>query len=96
MGRPFDIAEKQSFSGSMCSDFAEHGRPKVPMRKLSPSQCKKTEVHAPGFFGFASQSLFYARCRASDVFAAAALLANYIIIQMKRAQTFVRALWLFS
>ena len=54
MGRPFDIAEKQSFSGSMCS---------------------------------AARVMF---------FAAAALSANYIIIQMKRARTFVRALWLFS
>lgn len=37
-------------------------------------------------------------CSAARVmfFAATALLANYIIRQMKRARTFVRALWLFS
>ena len=26
------------------------GRPKVPIRKLSPSRSIKTEVHAPGFY----------------------------------------------
>ena len=26
----------------------------------------KTEVHAPGFYDFAKQSLFHARCRAAD------------------------------
>ena len=36
---------------SMCFDFAKHGRPKVPMLKLSPSQGQKTVIHAPGFFG---------------------------------------------
>ena len=39
-------------------------RPKVPMRKLSPSSSIKTEVHAPGFDTFAMQMLFHARCRA--------------------------------
>ena len=43
----------------MCFDFAKHGRPKVPIRKLSPSGSIKTEVHAPGFYGFAEQNLFY-------------------------------------
>ena len=42
---------------SMCFGFAKHGRPKVPMRKLSPSQGQKTEVHAPGFLEFAKQIL---------------------------------------
>ena len=32
----------------MCSDFADTGRPNVPIRKLSPSRSIKTEVHAPG------------------------------------------------
>ncbi len=45
------------------------GRPKVPMRKLSPSRSIKTEVHAPGFYGFTSQSLLNARCRAAAAFA---------------------------
>ena len=44
---------------------AEHGRPKVPMRKLSPSQSIQTEVHAPGLDAFAQQTLLNARCRAS-------------------------------
>ena len=39
----------------MCFDFAKHGRPKVPIRKLSPSGSIKTEVHAPGFYEFASK-----------------------------------------
>ena len=39
-------------------------RPKVPIRKLSPSRSIKTEVHAPGFYEIAPQFLFYARCRA--------------------------------
>ena len=42
----------------MCFDFAKHGRPKVPVRKLSPSKSIKTEVHAPGFYEFASQIPF--------------------------------------
>ena len=36
---------------------AEHGRPNVPIRKRSPSQSQKTEVHAPGFLEFAKQIL---------------------------------------
>ena len=39
----------------MCFDFANHRRPKVPIRKLSPSGSIKTEVHAPGFYEFASK-----------------------------------------
>ena len=39
-------------------------RPKVPMRKLSPSRSIKTEAHVPGFYAFAQQTLFNARCRA--------------------------------
>ena len=42
----------------MCFDFAKHGRPKVPVRKLSPSKSIKTEVHAPVFYEFASQIPF--------------------------------------
>nr|WP_302657459.1 hypothetical protein [uncultured Agathobaculum sp.] len=60
----FWLSRNNSFADKLCSDFAEHGRPKVPMRKLSPSQSIKTEVHAPGFYDFARQSLFYARFRA--------------------------------
>ncbi len=40
-------------------------RPKVPMRKLSPSSSVKTEIHAPGFYEFAQQILFHARYRAN-------------------------------
>ena len=40
---------------------AEHGRPKVPIRKLSPSGSIKTVIHAPGFYDFALQNLFHAR-----------------------------------
>ena len=43
---------------------AEHGRPKVPIRKLSPSGSIKTVIHAPGFYDFALQNLFHARSRA--------------------------------
>ena len=32
-----ETVEKLRFSDNLCSDFAEHGRPKVPIRKLSPS-----------------------------------------------------------
>ena len=44
-----ETVEKLRFSDNLCFDFAKHGRPKVPMRKLSPSESMKTEVHAPGF-----------------------------------------------
>ena len=47
-GEP-ETVEKLRFSDNLCFDFAKHGRPKVPMRKLSPSESMKTEVHAPGF-----------------------------------------------
>ncbi|MEF2754539.1 MAG: hypothetical protein U0N25_06490, partial [Agathobaculum butyriciproducens] len=40
-------------------------RPKVPIQKLSPSRSVKTEIHAPVFYEFAKQILFYARCRAN-------------------------------
>ena len=32
-----ETVEKLRFSDNLCFDFAKHGRPKVPMRKLSPS-----------------------------------------------------------
>ena len=56
--------EKLRFSDNLCFDFAKHGRPKVPMRKLSPSISIKTVIHAPGFYDFAQQNLFHARSRA--------------------------------
>ena len=71
--------EKLRFSDKLCFDFAKHGRPKVPMRKLSPSESIKTVIHkvncriaaregglghAPGFYDFALQNLFHARSRA--------------------------------
>ena len=71
--------EKLRFSDNLCYDFAKHGRPKVPMRKLSPSLSIKTVIHkvncriaaregglghAPGFYDFALQNLFHARSRA--------------------------------
>ena len=56
--------EKLRFSDKLCFDFAKHGRPKVPIRKLSPSGSIKTEAHVPGFYDFALQSLFNAHCRA--------------------------------
>ena len=56
--------EKLRFSDNLCFDFAKHGRPKVPMRKLSPSISIKTVIHAPGFYDFALQNLFHARSRA--------------------------------
>ena len=40
-------------------------RPKVPIQKLSPSRSVKTEIHAPGFYEFAKQILFYARYSAN-------------------------------
>ncbi|WP_418984837.1 hypothetical protein, partial [Agathobaculum sp.] len=51
---------KLRFARQMCFVSAKHGRPKIPIRKFSPSQSIKTEVHAPGFYGFAKQNLFYA------------------------------------
>ncbi len=60
-----ETVEKLRFSDNLCSDYAEHGRPKVPIQKLSPSESMKTEVHAPGFHAFAPQMLFHARCRAA-------------------------------
>ena len=59
-----ETVEKLRFSDNLCFDFAKHGRPKVPMRKLSPSESIKTEVDALGFHAFAPQMLFHARCRA--------------------------------
>ena len=56
--------EKLRFSDKLCFDFAKHGRPKVPMRKLSPSESIKTVIHAPGFYDFALQNLFHVRSRA--------------------------------
>ena len=63
-GEP-ETVEKLRFSDNLCFDFAKHGRPKVPMRKLSPSGSKKTEAHVLGFFAFAQQTLLNARCRAA-------------------------------
>ena len=60
-----ETVEKLRFSDNLCFDFAKHGRPKVPIRKLSPSQSIKTEVHAPGFYEIAARFLFHARCRAA-------------------------------
>ena len=34
---PRETVEKLRFSDNLCFDFAKHGRPKVPIRKLSPS-----------------------------------------------------------
>ena len=59
------LSRNYRFADNLCFDFAKHGRPKVPMRKLSPSQSIKTEVHAPGFYAFAQQTPFNARCRAA-------------------------------
>jgi len=65
----------------MCSDCAEHRRPKVPVQKLSPSQSKETEAHVPGFFAFAQQTLFHARCRATvTVFTTAAFFCAIFLL----------------
>ena len=68
-GRSFLLLPKSSrFSGRCVLTAlraAEHGRQKVPMQKLSPSQGIKSQVHAPTFYEPASQVLFYARCRAA-------------------------------
>ena len=73
-----ETVEKLRFSDNLCFDFAKHGRPKVPMRKLSTSRGRKTVIHkvncriaaregglghAPGNYEFAVQILFYACCR---------------------------------
>ena len=42
-------------------------RPKVPMQKLSPSKSVKSQIHAPAFYEFAQQILFFARCRAIEL-----------------------------
>ncbi|MFR3787630.1 MAG: hypothetical protein ACLTWR_10145 [Agathobaculum desmolans] len=42
-------------------DGAKHGREKVPVQKLFLFQSIKAEVHAPSFYAFAKQMLFYAR-----------------------------------
>ena len=75
--------EKLRFSDKLCFDFAKHGRPKVPMWKLSPSLGIKTVIHkvncriaaregglghAPGIYGFALQIRFYACfARSADI-----------------------------
>ena len=77
----FYLAEKLTLFRQMCSDCAEHRRPKVPVQKLSPSQCKETEAHVPGFFAFAQQTLFHARCRATvTVFTAAAFFCAIFLL----------------
>ena len=63
-GAALRLSRNYSFADNLCFDFAKHGRPKVPMRKLSPSQSIKTVIHAPGFYDFALQNLFHARFRA--------------------------------
>ena len=65
--RALETVEKLRFSDNLCFDFAKHGRSKVPMRKLSPSQSIQTEVHAPGLDAFAQQTLLNARVRAAAV-----------------------------
>ena len=62
-----ETVEKLRFFDNLCFDFAKYGRPKVPMRKLSPSQGIQTEVHAPGLDAFAQQTLLNARSRAAAV-----------------------------
>ena len=37
------------------------------MQKLSPSKSVKSQIHAPAFYEFAQQILFYARCRAIEL-----------------------------
>ena len=59
------LSKNYRFSDNLCFDFAKHGRPKVPIRKLFPFQSIKTEVHAPGFDAFTQHTLFNARCRAA-------------------------------
>ena len=63
------LSKNYRFSDNLCFDYAKHGRPKVPIRKLSPSESMKTEVHAPGFHAFAQQTLLNARDRATAVLA---------------------------
>ena len=73
------LSKNYRFSDNLCFDFAKHGRPKVPMRKLSTSRSIKTVIHkvncriaaregglghAPGFYDFAQQNSFHARSRA--------------------------------
>ena len=62
----FYPVEKLSLFRQGCSALAEHGRPKVPVRKLSPSRSIKSQVHAPTFYEPAAQVLFYARRCAGD------------------------------
>ena len=76
----------------MCFDFAKHGRPKVPMRKLSPSQSIKTVIHAPGFYDFALQNLFHARSRAAAEISESRLAYSYnlqgkVVICKEKAPT---------
>jgi len=56
-----ETVEKLRFSDNLCFDFAKHGRPKVPVRKLSPFGGQKKAIHAPSFLEFAQQILFHAR-----------------------------------
>ena len=76
----------------MCFDFAKHGRPKVPIRKLSPSGSKKTEAHVLGFFAFAQQTLLNARCRAA---ASASWIQTFSTVSQAPAMQalFLRAAW---
>ena len=47
----------------------------------SPSQSKETEAHVPGFFAFAQQTLFHARCRATvTVFTTAAFFCAIFLL----------------
>jgi len=61
------------------------------MRKLSPSGGIKTVIHAPGFYDFASQSLFHTRCRATSC-----ILKNSFYLQFQSADTVQRSFFVFS
>ena len=64
-----ETVEKLRFSDNLCFDFAKHGRPKVPMRKLSPSESMKTGTHAPVFMHLPRRKCYFTcmHCRGSSV-----------------------------
>ena len=51
----FDYRETNASPALSVLTTQNTSRPKVPIRKLSPSGGIKTEVHAPGFDAFASK-----------------------------------------
>ena len=61
----FDYRETNASPAPNVLTTQNTSRPKVPIRKLSPSKSKKTEAHAPGFHEIATRFLFHARCRAA-------------------------------